>query len=173
MSYDFFSTSVLVGHSSLFISSFLRFVPVNHLYLDRLSPADGLSSNLEVDHRKWKPCENEFIFQWVLPVFPFLNPHAMLLFFCFTLSISLSFLFNSPSLYRQYIFKSPFIGLQECLYLSHIHIWLILFHVISWRFVLTWLLSLSLSRREIIWRTFVHGTGFLRIWWCGCVRARC
>lgn len=27
-------------------------------------------------------------------------------------------------------------------------------------FVLTWLLSLSLSRRGIIWRSCVHGTGF-------------
>lgn len=50
--------------------------------------------------------------------------------------------------------------LQDCLYLPHVHVELIFFHVISWHFVLTWLLSLSLSRRGIMWRSCVHGTGF-------------
>lgn len=67
-----FSFFVLtIDHLSLSISSFLKFVPVSHLYLDRPSRADGFSSYLEVDHRKWEPCGNTFTFQWVLLVFPF------------------------------------------------------------------------------------------------------
>lgn len=67
-----FSFFVLtIDHPSLSISSFLKFVLVSHLYLDRPSRADGFSSYLEVDHRKWEPCGNKFTFQWVLLVFPF------------------------------------------------------------------------------------------------------
>lgn len=67
-----FSFFVLtIGHPSFSISSFLKCVPVSHLYLDRPSRADGLSSCLAVDHRKWEPCGNTFTFQWVLLVFPF------------------------------------------------------------------------------------------------------
>lgn len=60
MSYDFpFLLSLLITrrYPSLL---FLKFVPVSHLYLDRPSRADGFSSLLEVDHRKWEPRGNEF-----------------------------------------------------------------------------------------------------------------
>lgn len=60
-----------IDHPSFSISSFLKFVPVSHLCLDRPSRADGFSSYLEVDHRMWEPCVNKFTFQWVLLVFPF------------------------------------------------------------------------------------------------------
>lgn len=58
------------------------------------------------------------------------------------------------------------IHLKECLYLSHVHLQLISFHVISWHFVLTWLLSLSLSRRGVMWRSCVHDSGFCDVWVC-------
>lgn len=67
--FSFFVLSI--DHPSSSISSFLKFVPVSHLYLDRSSRADGLSSYLEVGHGKWEPCGNKIIFQWVLLVFPF------------------------------------------------------------------------------------------------------
>lgn len=62
---------------------------------------------------------------------------------------------------------------ETCLSLSHVHVQLISFHVISWHFVLTWLLSLSLSRRGIMLEELRSRLRFLRLWWCGCVRARC
>lgn len=67
-----FSFFVLtIDHLSSSISSFLKCVPVCRLYLERPSRADGFSSYLAVDHRKWEPCGNEFTFQWVLLVLPF------------------------------------------------------------------------------------------------------
>lgn len=90
-----FSFFVLtIDHPSLSISSFLKFVPVSHLYLNRPSRHDGFSSNLEVDHRKWQPCGNNFTFQRVLLVFPFyeFTCHAS---FWFTIVIP-SHIFPSP-----------------------------------------------------------------------------
>ena len=116
-----------IGHPSLSISSFLKFVPVSHLYLDRPSRPDGFSSYLEVDHRKWEPWPgNEFTFQWVLLVFPFYEStcHAS---FWFPIVI-LSQVFSSPIVHLassagiqshqssnssvRYIFKSVFISLM-------------------------------------------------------------
>lgn len=48
-----------IDHPSLSISSFLKFVLVTHLCLERPSRHDGFSSNLEVDYRKWQSCRNE------------------------------------------------------------------------------------------------------------------
>lgn len=121
-----FSFFVLtIDHLSSFISSFLKYVPVSHLCLDRPSCAGGVSPNLEVDQRKWEPCGNKFIFQWVFLVIPFYEStcHAS---FWFTIVIP-SQVFpspNCPSLYHQkgskaislhvicYIFKSVFIYLM-------------------------------------------------------------
>lgn len=123
------------------------------------------SANLEVDQRKWVPCGNEITFQWALLVFPFLWIHVSCFLFDFPSSfrhksfpLRLSVLASSKGLrhHQPSIFKSVFF--------CHVHVWLIFVHVISWHFVLTWLLSLSLSRRGDIWRSCVHGTGF-----CDCV----
>lgn len=154
-----FSFFVLtIDHLSSSISSFLKFVPVSRLYLDQPSRHDGLSSNLEVDHRKWEPYGSKFTFQWVLLVFPFYEStcHAS---FWFTI-VSPSHIFSSqivcPS--SKWI-QSHQPLIRVCLF-CHVHLKLIFFHVISWHFVLTWLLSLSLSRRGIMWRSCVHDTGF-------------
>lgn len=123
--FSFFVLSI--DHPSSSISSFLKFVPISHLYLDRSSRADGLSSYLEVGHGKWEPCGNKIIFQWVLLVFPFYRStcHAS---FWFTIVIP-SQVSSSPivllvsskrSQYHQSYIHS--LHLQECLYLSHIPI---------------------------------------------------
>ena len=61
----FFYWSPVVIHLFFSEVSFCR------LCLDGPSRADGFSSYLEVDHRKWEPCVNKFTSEWVLLVFPF------------------------------------------------------------------------------------------------------
>lgn len=146
MSYDFpFLLSLLITrrYPSLL---FLKFVPVSHLYLDRPSRADGFSSYLEVDHRKWEPRGNEF-FPTGFARFPILWIHVscfLLVYHCHSFT-SLSLLSDCPSSEKGFIVSSTHTSshLRECLCLSHAHISLISFHVISWHFVLTWLLSPS------------------------------
>lgn len=91
--------------------------------------------------------------------FHFMNPRVMLPF-----GLPLSVLHTSFPLQLYALTSSKWIQNHQPLirvYLfSHVHLKLIFFHVISWHFVLTWLLSLSLSRRGIMWRSCVHGTGF-------------
>lgn len=98
MSYDFpFLLSLLITrrYPSLL---FLKFVPVSHLYLDRPSRADGFSSYLEVDHRKWEPRGNEF-FPTGFARFPILWIHVscfLLVYHCHSFT-SLSLLSDCPS----------------------------------------------------------------------------
>lgn len=154
----FFSTVHLLS-----ISSFLKFVPVRLFLLGKPSIAEGFSSNLEMDHRKWESCVNKSPFQWVMLVFSFKKStcHSS---FGFPIVIRSQMLPSScSSLCHRQRFKVIYLHVihsQMCPYLSHAHILLIFLHVMSWHFVLTWLLSLSLSRRGVIWRSCVHGTGF-------------
>lgn len=136
--------------------------------LSRPSRTEEFSSHLEVDQRKWESCVNEFAFKWVLLVFPFyksMRPCFLLVSRCHFLKVLP--LRPCPSFFHHQAFKVislHTLHIQKCLYLSHVHIQLIVFHVIPWHFVLTWLLSLSRSRRGVLWRICVHGTGF-----CDCV----
>lgn len=118
-----FSFFVLtIDHLSSSISSFLKFVPVCRLYLERPSRADGFSSYLAVDHRKWEPCGNEFSFQWVLLVFPFYESTSFFPLVSHRHSFTRLSLFNCTSLrepstgtqnHQSSVFKIIFISLMS------------------------------------------------------------
>lgn len=111
---------------------------------------------LEVDPRIWHLCEHEFTLQWTLLSRHFMNPHAILPFgflLSFLTTLSCSVVFLCIIRVDSVIFHTSSMS-----YLRHKLIWLVVIFVYSC-FVLTWLLSLSPSRREIMWRSFVHSTG--------------
>lgn len=182
MSYDFFLLFFFVFvvvvvvvftvvHPSLSISSFLNFVVI-FIWTDFLIMVDFFSSDFWeiVDHRKWEP----WLSDQVLLVIPFLWIHVSS--FLFLLFLPLSLRHKSIPVRPGIITTdqtSPASSLHNVLhvflrvvfiYLMSTFVWLVFFHVTSWHFVLTWLLSLSLSRRGIMWRSCVHDTGF-----CECV----
>lgn len=90
--------------------------------------------------------------------------------------------FQLPSSFSSHVFPSdcPFLAFPEevpkiinlqfiqqaCSCLSHIcfsTLFVVDLHVISWHFVLTWPLSLSLSRKGVLWRSCACDTGFCAV----------
>lgn len=161
--FSFFVLTIV--HPSLSISSVLKFVPVSHLYLDRPSRQYGW-----IFIKCWGGSQKvETLFQWIpfpvgFLVFPFYESTCHSSFwFPSSFLLESSPLFGCPSLYSQQGFNTIRLWVMSSIFesvfsSSHVHIELISFHVISWHFILTWLLSLSLSRRGIMWRSC--GTGF-------------
>lgn len=91
------------------------------------------------------------------PCFPISWTHATVAFDWTAPSFAHPLLWLSVHASLEWIICFQFITATS---LSHVHLQLISFHVTSWHFVLTWLLSLSLIRRGIMRRSCVHDTGF-------------
>lgn len=126
-----------IDHPSLFISSFLKFVLVTHLCLERPSRHDGFSSNLEVDYRKWQSCRNESLSNGFCLFSHFMNPRFMFPFDLPSSSLHTSF----RQIVHSCIIKGgpthqPSIHLKACPCLSHLYFSLIssmLFHgILFW-----------------------------------------
>lgn len=101
--------------------------------------------------QRWITKSEGITFQWVLLVFPLNKPRGSRVFSVAIVISSHVFLSDCPFLHPQW--RPQIINLQvilDCACLSHIFtLFVVDLHVISWHFVLTWPLSLSLSRSGV------------------------
>lgn len=151
------------------ISSFLKSVPVAHLCLERPFPSWWIFIQFGGGSRKVSVLQEGITLEWLLLVFPLLRTRGS------RVPFQLPSSFRHTS-FRQIVHSCIFRGgpklinlqfiQQACACLSHFFfstLFVVDLHVISWHFVLTWPLSLSLSRRGVLWRSCARGTGFCAV----------
>lgn len=115
--------------------------------------------------------QEEITSQWVVLVLPFIRTSGP----CFLFQLPLSFrhvFFVKVSVLassEEVPTHQPSTHPESLFLFIPFTLFVVDLHVTSWHFVLTWPLSLSLSRRGVLWRSCTRDTGFcavVMVWVC-------